>query len=78
MVYHGRLHGRRIELDETPAIPEGSRVRVNLLLEAGSLRSSPEAVLRLAGTLSDAEAETILRGSQECRQVDASLWSELE
>lgn len=74
MVYHGRLRGNQIELDEHPALPDGTRVKVNVMLEDQPRRGSPAALLRLVGTLSDTEAEAILRAAQECRRIDPSLW----
>jgi len=72
----GILKGNRIDLDERPPLPDGIRVRVEVLPEAVSGRGSPAAVLRLAGTLSCEEAEAILRASAPCRQIDELLWKD--
>ena len=76
--YGGIVNGKRIDLDEVPPLEQGTRVRVNVTPEStsGMRRGSPEALLSLVGTLSDDEAETMLRTSRECRQIDRDLWSD--
>jgi len=45
---------------------------------AGKLvkKGSPQAVLKLAGTLSPEEADAILKTAQECRQIDWEMWEQ--
>jgi len=76
--YGGTVNGKRIDLDEALPIDSGTRVRVSVTPEpaVASERSSPAAILQLAGTLSEAEAEGILRAAGECRRIEPSLWSE--
>ena len=76
--FGGTANGKRIDLDEALPIDSGTRVRVSVIPEpaVASQRSSPASILQLAGTLSEAEAEEILRAAEECRRIDPSLWSE--
>lgn len=69
MVYNGRVNGNRIEFDERLPLPDWARVRVEVQPEAPPRKGSPAALLTLAGTLSDEEAEAILKAAQLCRQV---------
>jgi len=45
---------------------------------AGKLvkKGSPQAVLKLASTLSPEEADAILKTAQECRQIDWEMWEQ--
>ncbi len=38
-------------------------------------RGSPDSILRLAGTLTEDEAERILKAAEECRRIDPALWN---
>ncbi len=67
MTYRGIVRGNTIELENKLGLAEGTRVTVDLFPDSKPHRSSPQAVLRLAGTLSEAEAETILQGAQFVR-----------
>lgn len=40
-------------------------------------RGSPEAVLKLVGTLTPDEAELIMQGASACRRIDPSLWTDV-
>ncbi len=40
-------------------------------------KSSPQAILKLAGTLSAEEAEAILQAAQECRRIDWEMWEQV-
>jgi hypothetical protein len=72
--YTGIVNGKRIDLDASVPLPEGTRVRVSVAPESAPRKGSPDAVLRLAGTLSDEEADAILAAAQRCRRVDEALW----
>ncbi len=63
-----------IELEDGPDLPDGTEVQVEIRPTNGVRRGSPAAVLRLAGTLSDAEAEAIDQAARECRRIDPTLW----
>ena len=77
MAYSGTVHGKVIELDEPLPFEEGSRVEVIVTPEAVPRRGSPEAILKyVVGTLSEEEAETILKGAQECRRIDWEMWED--
>ncbi|HMN42397.1 MAG TPA: hypothetical protein PKE29_16265 [Phycisphaerales bacterium] len=71
----GTIRNGKIVLDEDASLPEGTRVEVLPAspVETGApeLRpGSPEAVLRLAGTLTDEEADAIMKVVDEMRQQD--------
>lgn len=70
----GTADGSRIELDQPLRLPAGTRVLVDVSPLEGPRKGSPASILRLAGTLTDDEAATILKGAQECRRIDAALW----
>jgi hypothetical protein len=74
MVYRGRIQNGAVVLDVRPDLPDGTEVQVDIRPANGVRRGSPAALLRLAGTLSDAEADAIDRTARECRQIDRSLW----
>jgi hypothetical protein len=78
MTYEGILRGKTIELEDQPALPDGSRVTVDVLPEAAPRKGSPQAILQLVGTLTDEEAELILAGAKLARQVDPHLWEQPE
>jgi hypothetical protein len=71
----GTVIDGRLQLDEPVALASGTRVEVSLAPEAIPQKSSPEALLRMAGSLSDEDAEALLLAAQECRQIDWRLWS---
>jgi hypothetical protein len=71
----GTTHGNQINLDQPLSYPDGTRVRVDVTPINSPRRGSPASILDLAGTLSDAEADAILKGAQESRRVDPSLWN---
>jgi hypothetical protein len=73
-VYRGTVRNGVVVLDDGPDLPDGTIVRVDVLPTNGVRRGSPAALLRLTGTLSDAEADTILQTAQQCRRVDRTLW----
>ena len=60
MTYKGIARAKRIELDDSVSLPDGTRVTVDIAPEGLPRRGSPAAVLRLAGTLQPAEADSIL------------------
>ncbi len=76
MDFIGTAHGNRIDLDQSLPLSDGTRVRVSVHPENGHRRGDPERLLKLVGTLSDQEAETILKAAQGLRQVDPSLWAD--
>jgi hypothetical protein len=78
MRYIGTIRGNQIEVDGRLALPDGTRVRVSVEAESAPPRSSPEAILTLAGTLTEQEADLIERTANACRKLDGSLWSNNE
>lgn len=75
MSYTGTAKGNHIELDQPLPLPDGTRVRVEVAPEAAPRKGSPAALLRLAGTLTPAEAEAILEAARASRKIDDSLWN---
>lgn len=75
MTYKGVARGRTIDLDEPVSLPEGTRVTVSIAADHSPRRGSPAAVLKMAGTLTIDEAESILHAAQSCRRVDESFWN---
>ena len=76
MGYKGTVKGNVIELDEPLPFAEGTRVEVMVTPEPTPRKGSPQAILRLAGTLTPEEAEAILKAAQECRRIDWELWEQ--
>ena len=74
MSYKGTVKRDGILLDEPLPFAEGTRVEVAVTPEQEPRRGSPQALLKLGGLLTEGEAETILRGAQECRRIDWPLW----
>jgi hypothetical protein len=74
MTQKGTIRGNKIEMDDPIALPTGTRVEVEITPEPAVRKGSPEAILRLAGTLTDEEAEMILAGARSCRSIDPDLW----
>ena len=78
MDYVGTVHGNRIDLDEQVPFQDGTRVRINVRPENGLHMGSPAALLKLAGTLSDQEADCLLQAIEASRKIDKSLWPGLQ
>jgi hypothetical protein len=70
----GTAQGTQILLDEPLPFPAGTRVRVDVSLIGSPRRGSPASLLRLAGTLTNDEADALLKTAQECRRIDPALW----
>ena len=75
MTYKGVARGKKIDLDESVSLPDGTRVTVDIAPEDLPRRGSPASVLRLVGTLQPEEADSILSAAQRCRRVDEELWN---
>ena len=75
MSYEGIVHGRCIELDAPLPLPDGTRVTVQVSAQTQPRKGSPSAVLQLAGTLTDAEAEAILNAARQVRRIDLTVVS---
>jgi len=61
MGFKGTVKGKIIELDEPIPLPEGTRVEVTVK-PVGLRKGSPQLILQtLAGTLTDEEAEAIMK-----------------
>ncbi|MEN3002006.1 MAG: hypothetical protein ABDI19_09235 [Armatimonadota bacterium] len=76
VTYRGTVRGYVIELDEPVELPEGTRVRVDIAPEETPRKNSPRAWLQLVGTLTEEEADTILRFvREECRRIEPELWT---
>ena len=77
MGYKGTIKGNVIELDEPLPLVEGTRVEVTVTPEREPRKNSPQAWLQLVGTLSEEEAEAILKVVREqVRRIDWELWQE--
>jgi hypothetical protein len=78
MTYMGTIKGNKIEFHERLPFTEGLQVVVEIIPDVPH-KGSPQAWLTfLAGTLNEKEAELILKGAQECRQIDWEIWKEVE
>ena len=81
MAFKGTVRGSVIELDELLALPEGTRVHLEIV-EIGDPplpKGSPQLVLQLlAGTLTEEEAEAIRQAIAEMRRIDLELQKEPE
>jgi len=76
MTYRGTVRGSIIELDEPVKLPDGTRVQVQIAPEESPRRNSPRAWLQLVGTLTDEEADDMLRFVQEeCRRIEPEPWT---
>ncbi len=75
MAYKGTVKGNSIELDEALPFVSGTRVEVSVAPECRPPTGSPKAILRLAGSLTEQEAEAIQKGADDCRRVDPRLWT---
>ena len=75
MSYSGTVRDGRLQLDEPVTLASGTRVEVSVAPEAIPGKSSPEALLRMAGSLSEEDADALLLAAQECRQIDWRMWS---
>jgi hypothetical protein len=65
MGYTGTVKGNMIMLDEPLPFAEGTRVEVTVTPKVKPRRGSLQALLQLAGTLTE-EAEDILKAVQGC------------
>jgi len=74
MGYTGTIKGNVIVLDEPLPFAEGTRVEITVTPKAKPRKGSPQALLQLAGTLTEKEAEDILKAAQECRCIDWEMW----
>jgi hypothetical protein len=74
MSYRGTVKSNGIALDEPLPFAEGTRVEVIVEPEKERRKGSPQAILELAGSLTDEEAETLERAARECRRIDWSMW----
>ena len=73
MSYSGTVIDGRLQLDEPVALASGTRVEVSVAPEAKlgrgmSPQMSPQALLQMAGSLSEEDADALLLATQECRQ----------
>lgn len=68
---HGVIHGRTIELDDAPELPDGERVVV-IIERLPEVEQRREALLRAYGGWADEadEVEAFLRWNREQRQAD--------
>jgi hypothetical protein len=76
----GTVRGAVIELDEPLALPEGTRVHLEIvgIGDPPLPKGSPQLVLQLlAGTLTEEEAEAIRKFVyEEIRRIDPELWQQ--
>lgn len=78
MGFKGTVKGRIIELDEPIPLPDGTRVEVTVK-PLDIRKNSPQAWLKLVGTLTDEEAEAIMKVvHEEIRRIDWEFWEEKE
>ena len=74
MSYWGTVRGNEIALDQPLPFADGTRVAVIVTPETEEpRRGSPKAVLALAGSLTEEEAEMIADLAQSCRRIDWEL-----
>ncbi len=79
MGYKGTVKGKVIELDEPLPYPEGTRVEVTVQPEKKPRKNSPQALLQIAGTLTEEEAEAIMKVVREhIRKIDWEMWRQDE
>jgi hypothetical protein len=80
VAFKGTVRGSVIELDELLALPEGTRVHLEIvgIGDPPLPKGSPQLVLQLlAGTLTEEEAEAIRRFVyEEMRRIDPELWQQ--
>jgi len=80
MAFKGTVRGAVIELDEPLALPEGTRVHLEIvgIGDPPLPKGSPQLVLQLlAGTLTEEEAEAIRKFVyEEIRRIDPELWQQ--
>lgn len=75
MTYTGKVQNGVVVLDQGADLAEGTIVRVEVASGASVRKGSPAAILQLAGTLTDSEADSILAAAQQCRRIDPTLWN---
>jgi hypothetical protein len=69
--YHGRVHGRTIELDEDLGVAEGQEVEVQVTVLPKPPRKTGEGLLRTEGALGDDdEWDGIMDEIQKARKTD--------
>jgi hypothetical protein len=80
VAFKGTVRGAVIELDEPLALPEGTRVHLEIvgIGDPPLPKGSPQLVLQLlAGTLTEEEAEAIRKFVyEEIRRIDPELWQQ--
>jgi hypothetical protein len=76
MSYSGTVIDGCLQLDKPVPLASGTRVQVSVAPEAKLGNGmSPQALLRMAGSLSEEDANALLLAAKECRQIDRSMWS---
>jgi hypothetical protein len=69
-IVHGIVHGRTIELNEDPGVPEGQDVEVQIKVIAPP-RKSGEGILRTAGALADdPHWDAIMEEVHQARKIE--------
>ncbi len=71
------LEGAQLPERPDPALPDMAAYE-HIRELSPEQKGSPQAVLQLAGTLSDEEADTILQGAQASRRIDWEMWNQTE
>ncbi|MCG3128573.1 MAG: hypothetical protein CHACPFDD_03462 [Phycisphaerae bacterium] len=74
MEIEGTAHADWIDLDAPLPLADGTRVRVTVLPAESAAQGSPDAVLRLVGTLTAEEADALLTVAQSLRSIDPATW----
>ena len=75
MTLRAHFDGKVIVLDEPADLATGTRVEVAVVQEQAPRKSSPKALLRLTGTLSHEEAESLRQATAQMRRIDPGLWT---
>ena len=70
MIARGVARGRVIELDEPLGMADGTRVNVEVTQESKPRIGSPQALLQLAGTLTEEEGLALEAFVNKQRQAD--------
>jgi hypothetical protein len=69
-IVHGIVHGKTIELDEDPGVPEGQDVEVQINVIAAP-RKWGEGILRTAGALADdPHWDAIMEEVHQARKIE--------
>ena len=78
MQYTGIVRGKIIEFNKVLPFKKGDWVKVKITPEEEPLKGTPDALLKLVGTLTEEEASIFLQTEKECRKIDWEMWQGAE